>query len=899
VQCDDELATLSRLLDSALELPAATRSGWIDTLPPEFDRLKPRLRAILARAPAIETADFLATLPRLPSLDADSDAAAAAELQHPGDEIGPYRLLRRLGSGGMGAVWLAERRDGVPRRTVALKLVRAHTSREVLAERMARERDILASLEHPRIARLYDAGFGADGVPYLALEYVEGEPIDRYCASRALDVPARVRLCLQVVEAVAYAHAKLVVHRDLKPANVLVSADGQAHLLDFGIAKLLDDGRALETQLTRAGGRAFTPEYASPEQLLGEPLTTASDLYSLGVVCYELVAGQRPYRPKRNSLGALEEAVLRDEPPRPSEVGPRERRRALRGDLDTIVLKVLKKTPAERYATVDAFAEDLRRWLDGRPVLARPDGAWYRARKLVARNKTAFAAAAAVVVAIVAGSTVAVLQAIEAARQRDVALQEQRRARAFSEFMGILLQDAADGDQPLRPTELLEHGVKVLERRAGVDDTDDPYVWYELSRQFLLFVQTDRELELLGRAAAGARRIGDANLLAASECAAAWSLVERDRRAARERFDAARRTLRAIAAPTDPAVLDCARAEARLLQSEGDTAGAIAAIERAREMLSPVAKRSWRTDALTTQLASLYRASDRYDEALALTAATLQAVRDAGRYGSMAYQVALNNHAANLCRLGEYVACGALQQEVIDQIAKEPGPVQPIGLRSSLGTTLWHLGDAQRALALAERSGTRTTVALSHLLAARALLDLGRLGESEAQIAAAESIWKSDPAAYARMLQEAAVHRAELSLASGNVPQAMRIVADTFARVGYPARKDAPGIDRVLRTGAKVALAARDWAAAEQRAADALAISRRIAREEASSAEVGLAALLRAEAKMGLGRVREAAADAELGQRALRSGYGSAHAQTLRAAELAARARGVAVDQPR
>ena len=223
--------------------------------------------------------------------EAASLPADESDLQ-PGALVGPYRLLRELGIGGMGAVWLAERADGTLKRQVALKLPRAAWSRG-LAERMARERDILASLEHPHIARLYDAGTDAQGRPFLALEYVEGQPIDVYCHERALNIPARLQLLLQVAHAVAFAHSRLVIHRDLKPSNILVTADGQVRLLDFGIAKLMEGDRTQETQLTQLAGRALTLDYASPEQIRGEPIGTASDVYSLGVVAYELLAGAK------------------------------------------------------------------------------------------------------------------------------------------------------------------------------------------------------------------------------------------------------------------------------------------------------------------------------------------------------------------------------------------------------------------------------------------------------------------------------------------------------------------------------------------------------------------------------------------------------------------------------
>jgi serine/threonine-protein kinase len=286
----------------------------------------------------------------------------------------------------MGAVWLAERADRSLKRQVALKLPRASWSRG-LAERMARERDILASLEHPNIARLYDAGTDAQGRPFLALEYVEGLPIDVYCRERSLGIRDRLQLLLQVAQAVAFAHSRLVVHRDLKPNNVLVTADGQVRLLDFGIAKLMEGDRTKETQLTQMSGRCMTLDYASPEQIRGEPIGTASDIYSLGVVAYELLTGARPYKLKRGSAAELEEAIATVDAPLASNTVDTGARRELRGDLDAILNKTLKKNPADRYATVDALAQDCRQYLAGHRVLARPDTLVYRVARLARRHR--------------------------------------------------------------------------------------------------------------------------------------------------------------------------------------------------------------------------------------------------------------------------------------------------------------------------------------------------------------------------------------------------------------------------------------------------------------------------------------------------------------------------------
>ncbi|MEO7056021.1 MAG: serine/threonine-protein kinase [Caldimonas sp.] len=419
---------ISRHLDAALALPGSERDTWLDALH-EPDEMKSALRRLLAEAVGAETDDFLDALPRMtlpPGADGSvgGDSKGRSEDAAAGLVVGPYRLIRELGVGGMGVVWLAERIDGGLKRQVAVKLPRLNWT-QGLAERMNRERDILASLDHPHIARIHDAGLDSHGRPFLALEYVLGEPIDAYCKRLALPIAERLALILQVARAVAHAHARLVVHRDLKPANILVTAEGQVRLLDFGIAKLMEGELTRETALTMQSGRALTLDYASPEQIRGEPIGTASDVYSLGVVAYELLAEARPYRLKRQSAAALEEAIASVDVRPASAAATRETaRRALRGDLDAVLNKAMKKAVAERYPNVEAFAQDIERHLARMPVHARPDAASYRARRFVARHAVAVGAGVAVALALISGTAVALWQAssarLEAARAEQV-----------------------------------------------------------------------------------------------------------------------------------------------------------------------------------------------------------------------------------------------------------------------------------------------------------------------------------------------------------------------------------------------------------------------------------------------------------------------------------------------
>ena len=307
-----------------------------------------------------------------------------------GSRIGAYRLVGEIGRGGMSTVYLAVRDDDQFQKQVAIKLIRRGMDTEDMLDRFRHERQILANLEHPYIARLLDGGTAPDGRPFLVMEYLQGEPLDGYCRNQGLNLRARCRLFLKICEAVSFAHRNLVVHRDLKPGNILVGADGAPKLLDFGVAKLLDAKTGSGQTATAVALRPMTPDYASPEQFRGEAITTAADVYSLGAILYELLTEQRPHRFSSYGLRELERAICETEPVRPSECAKLSKipwRGQLRGDPDAIVAKALRKEPAQRYASVDHLAADLTRYLEGWPVQAHRGDVGYRARKFLRRNR--------------------------------------------------------------------------------------------------------------------------------------------------------------------------------------------------------------------------------------------------------------------------------------------------------------------------------------------------------------------------------------------------------------------------------------------------------------------------------------------------------------------------------
>ncbi|MGI9088910.1 MAG: protein kinase domain-containing protein [Chthoniobacterales bacterium] len=362
--------------------------------------------------------------------------------------FGAYRTIREIGRGGLGTVYLAARADDSYQKEVAIKLLRRGLDTEDILQRFRNERQILARLEHPHIARLIDGGTSEDGLPYFVMEYVEGAPLNAYCNSKNLTTNERLQLFRTVCAAVTYAHQHLVIHRDLKPSNILVTGDGEVKLLDFGIAKLLgaDEEAAFRTMTEQ---RVMTPDYASPEQVRGEAITTASDVYSLGVVLYELLTGAKPYRLTSPSAKELESAITDQEPERPSgvvtDIPPSAFRNphSLRGDLDNIVLMALRKEPARRYASVGQFSEDIRRHLGSLPVIAHRDTIAYRSKKFISRNKVGVAAAALLLLAILAGLSVSLWQARVAARERDQARRKTAQAEQLNNFLQSILSAAS------------------------------------------------------------------------------------------------------------------------------------------------------------------------------------------------------------------------------------------------------------------------------------------------------------------------------------------------------------------------------------------------------------------------------------------------------------------------
>jgi serine/threonine protein kinase len=508
---------LSEELGRVLELTEADRAAWLAQLNASAPEMAAKLERLLANCREKGFSQFLEG-----SVFSVPESMEQATLV--GRTVGAYTIAEEIGRGGMGSVWRAKRVDGRFQSEVAIKFVHAAWLGGSGEQRFRVEGNLLGQLNHPNIARLLDAGVMDGSQPYLVLEYVKGEPIDTYCRRHELNVEVRVRLFLDVLAAVAHAHSHLIVHRDIKPTNVFVTEDGTVKLLDFGIAKLLDEPGS--GGLTKSAV-ALTPQYAAPEQLTGQKITTATDVYSLGLVLYQLLTGKSPHAGYDASSAGLIQAVLTEDPPRPSVAATESpiRPRSLQGDLDNIILKALKKTPAERYPSAEAFAADLRGYLNHEPISARRDSFIYVIGKMIRKRRLQVSAALAILLALVAGVTGTALQAREARLQKTEALTERDKARAQLErhdaifdFVQMMLTDSVPPDEVPAVQSMLDRSLQFIDIASAGKANRQAEILSTLASYYVALDNPQRANELLGRASKLAESSGDLSLQARLAC---------------------------------------------------------------------------------------------------------------------------------------------------------------------------------------------------------------------------------------------------------------------------------------------------------------------------------------------------------------------------------------------
>jgi eukaryotic-like serine/threonine-protein kinase len=694
---------VERIIDVALE---SDPSHWPRVLDDESKgnvAVRQEAASLLSRYTAARS--FLESPP------AEAAAALVAEAREPAEQfegrrVGAYRIVKQIGRGGMSRVFLAERADGAFEQQVALKLMRSGLDSEIDHDRFRAERQILATLNHPNIARLLDGGITTDGEPYLVLEYVAGQPIDAYCNERGLGVRHRLELFAAVADATEHAHRSLVVHRDLKPSNILITSDGVVKLLDFGLAKLLEPVSAAAAPTTHPGHRWLTPEYAAPEQIAGRPITTLTDVYQLGAALYELLTDAPPFGTRSRGSRELEDAIMAGDPAPPSLVAPEARRRALRGDVDAILLKAASKDPERRYASARDFADDVRRHLSGRPVLARRQTIGYRVRRFARRNRPATAAAA---VAVMLLGTYVVTAAGDRRRIRhalDEATAGTHRAEQTTDFM-LGLFDASAGGQSLGDTvkarALLDRGLARARELQG-QPALQAQMLDVVGRLERKLGELDRARPILEEALALRRKVdGDVHPdVATSLESLAW--VEYDQgnyadaaRLRREVLTMRRRLFGDSDTKTTTALLELAAA----MHAQGDFRSAQPLLD---EWVAIVSRQRPETTALRARqlmdLAAIYQLRGKIDlaERLNREAADI----DRSLYGERhaIYASALVDLASTVANAGKLAEADSLLRYSIDVLREvyPAGHPDLVAALRSLGTTL----DRQHRYAEAE-----------------------------------------------------------------------------------------------------------------------------------------------------------------------------------------------------
>lgn len=864
-------------VDQALELEPHERETWLTDLTTTQPQIASRVRAFLAEIVSLDARGFLSRSP------AD---VAARDVSWTGTRIGAYTLEERIGRGGMGEVWLARRSDGRYEGSAAVKLLDAALLGRPAEQRFVREGSLLAELRHPNIAQLIDAGVAPSGQPYLVLEYIEGERIDHHAEQRGLQMAARVRLFMDVLAAVAHAHSHLVVHRDLKPSNILVTLEGVVKLLDFGVAALLAPAVA---ELTREADAAITPGYAAPEQLLGVRVTTATDVYSLGVVLFLLLTGKHPFIQGHESGPELARATLEQQPPQVSAVATDPRHaRALRGDLDNIVAKALQKDPAERYATAAAFAQDLERFLASEPVSARPDSLAYRAGRFIRRHRTAVATGAFVALLLIGGGIAITVQMIEAQRQRDVALYESRRAEFQARFAYQIMSEV--GDQgPITIQQLMSKGIEVLERNYL--DEDPRFVigmLVNMSGRYMDLDDTAGELAALVKAERIARRLGDPDLIAFVQC----NTVETELMAGRPRQAAERmrdglENLARVSNPSSQRLRECGLAEVRLRWAEGNLEDGIAAATRVANGMETRGE----TGALgyvtvTSTLEIMLGEGGRHREALQWNRRASDANERAGRGVTMSQHWTRHNEANHRYELGDSRAALEIQRAIVQRIASQqgdggvPGPMaQKLGLYAvRVEETAAGLELLDRGVALAaSRSPSHVKALLDR---ASANLWLGRLDAASQDLTQAERMLAENATGVHGQARAAKLLRAQWQLARGEPMASLTGIDQLLRDVGYPDARTANRLAFALTLKARAEFALGRTDAALATARSAVEVAEATSLDPQDSASVGAALMTLAETQRALGDSASANSAARRAAQTLAAALGPDHSET-------------------
>jgi eukaryotic-like serine/threonine-protein kinase len=890
-ESNEKWQSISRLLDQVLDLEEPERARWLELLAENDPEMAEQVSAALA---AREREGFTGFL-----------AGSAIELEGIGEStlvgrrVGPYVIGAEIGRGGMGSVWKARRTDGLYEGVVAIKFVHAAWIGRAGEQRFRTEGNLLGRLDHPNIARLIDAGV-LDGQPYLILEYVEGEPIDAYCDRGKLGLEARVNLFIGVLAAVAHAHSHLIVHRDIKPSNIFVTRAGTVKLLDFGIAKLLQGEGGAETP-TQSKIVPLTPQYAAPEQLLGKPVTTVTDVYSLGMVLYELLTGTHPIAAGDRSSADFMRAVLTKEPARASTTTtvPTIRRRALEGDLDNILNKALKKDPAERYASVGAFADDIKRYLTHEPVQARPDTVAYRVSKFVRRHQGGVLSALLVTIALIGTTAFALWELREARADRDMAISEGRRAHGHDVMMGFLFNDSVRQSPEDAVHKRLDRAREFIDRQYRGDPDIAAALLLSLRQRYIDIGDAKSALEVRKSAEAIARRYNDPYMNADIACGTAQDLaVAGDLPAARAQLEAAMANMRKLRVVSSDLRVTCAEPAARVAQADGDFATAISqnrTLVASLEEDGDNSSDSW--VAATYGLASALAFSADNRGALELDRHMLGVLRGQGLKDTSTYFAVASLGCAVLHSGGQPTASVAFVASTIAEARSGGADIDvPYFLEGCRDLSRIQAGEVSADLEASLMRNAKSVAAsgMQHI-AIPYQAALTSLAVNRGDLAAAEAQWAPMAPIEEEMLKSkrsgievvaVLLSHAKLEIFRGNYAAASRLLDAMAANMAV--HRQTRVDDRVVAIlRAQIALATRDFSEAARQAEVALEFSRRTAIDPQSSMYIGEALFWRARAEAGMGQKAKATATAQEALPHLEKNMDPASPQLAAARELA------------
>ena len=869
---DNNWTAVSKLLDAALDIPAAERDAWLENLTGDDAKLRPALRDLLAKHAQLDAERFLEDSQLIGAMGGLRDDVLQPSESLAGTAIGPYRLTHEIGRGGMGSVWRAERADGRYQGSVAVKFVQTSWLGKQGEERFRTEGKLLARFDHPNIARLIDAGVLGRGQPYLLLEYVDGAPITEYCARHDLDLEQRIQLFLSVLAAVSHAHSHLIVHRDLKPANIFVTREGVVKLLDFGIGKLID--ASADTDVTKTSLRALTPQFAAPEQLLGQAITTSIDVYALGLVLYTLLTGTHPIATQDMASAELQRQILVVEAPRPSSVAalPAIPARALRGDLDNILGKALKKPPAERYASVEAFADDLNRYLRHEPVQARADSLLYHLSKFVRRHRQGVALAALAVIAVLAGVIGTVYQArraeasaLQAARSRERAMNELSYAQAANEMLYILLDKRSN--KVFTPGELQERGRAIVNAQFADNPGLRARMLLALAETFAEDEKAEAAAPLFAEARAAAAPLDDVPLQAQIDCSiAAEDGDTGNYKRSLELYDSAISRLRGNE-NTEPDVLAaCLSGRGAVTDLAGDPTAALPDEEAALRLLGqPGPGQLTLAIGIRVDLAKTHAQLGHEVQALQEYAEAVQALRRSGRGDSEFATGILNDYGVALAKAGQWKKAAEMYSQGLSA-SKGRGEASEIapnleGNYAKILIDLGQLDEAQQlfssALASAQHRKHPRSIMMNLLLSAPAWCARADLVECDKRLTQAASMMKEQLPPGHTTFGTLELERAQLAVAQ-HQPALAREHIESALKVFEAAKVMNPNELRVTSFRPTVDLLLGDKQAAALHAAEAVRRAKDASAGFSSSAWVGNALLTQALVFKASGEVQQA-----------------------------------------